>query len=598
MSQHGCPERLSNRSKGFPDESAGQATMEVLVETLTGTAFEMTVSPSDTIFAIKSKIFRVEGIPVSQQHLVYNLKELEDAASLRALGISDGARLRLVLGMRGGPISTRRLPPPPTEPWRDIERLLDSNRDETWSHSGAGCKVTVLVFRDGERVNMLRVRENRDGSIQSRDHDYALSHATEPAPRDTATGGARDNAVTMNKMMELRRRMETLSVRRRADTKAEIQKTRSEETLSVPSLLDEGAYRACTPALYDDFRDGRLFDDCRDGRLFDDCRDGLDDCPRNVRLYEDCPREGRLYEDCPRDGRYTRLDLDCAFDRYTLLPPIGSRTDSDQSVDRIQEVDSERLMSDALAGSILVKRRDREEEAILEECLEGVESLRDSPQLAAGDLAPIPAAEYGPLVGGGWATRPFGSHGQLAAPRGAAAHSASSLQLQHPARPPLEDALFSSSTSDLETLTRNRMLPLSRHRNREHLHLSDEGLDVSHRPRNLEVGSERRQRRIKKIAELENSRLFRFGDSFDDVVQQVEKEPEKKEIKKIARIRCGFCKKRLSIATVHKCRCGAEFCAPHRYAEVHGCLYDYKANAHQYLQRANPLVSAPKLPKI
>ncbi|XP_063625711.1 uncharacterized protein LOC134797415 [Cydia splendana] len=609
MSQHGCPERLSNRSKGFPDESAGQATMEVLVETLTGTAFEMTVSPSDTIFAIKSKIFRVEGIPVSQQHLVYNLKELEDAASLRALGISDGARLRLVLGMRGGPISTRRLPPPPTEPWRDIERLLDSNRDEAWSHSGAGCKVTVLVFRDGERVNMLRVRENRDGSIQHRDHDYAspLCHSTEPTARDTATGGARDNAVTMNKMMELRRRMETLSVRRRADSKAEIQKTRSEETLSVPSLLDDGAYRACTPALYDDFRDGRLFDDCRDGRLFDDCRDGrlFDDCPRDVRLYEDCPREGRLYEDCPRDGRYTRLDLDCAFDRYTLLPPIGSRTDSDQSVDRIQEVDSERLMSDALAGSILVKRRDREEEAILEECLEGVESLRDSPQLAAGDLAPIPAAEYGPLVGGGWRARPFGSHGQLAppplplpplAPLGAAAHSASSLQLQP--HPPLEDALFSSSTSDLETLTRNRMLPLSRHRNREHLHLSDEGLDVSHRPRNLEVGSERRQRRIKKIAELENSRLFRFGDSFEDVVQEVEKEPEKKEIKKIARIRCGFCKKRLSIATVHKCRCGAEFCAPHRYAEVHGCLYDYKANAHQYLQRANPLVSAPKLPKI
>ncbi|KAJ2945374.1 hypothetical protein O0L34_g175 [Tuta absoluta] len=126
MSQHGCPERLSNRSKGFPEEGS-QPTMEVLVETLTGTAFEMTVSPSDTIFAIKSKICRVEGIPVSQQHLVYNLRELEDAMSLRALGICDGARLRLVLGMRGGPISSRRLPPPP-EPWRDIERLLDSNR--------------------------------------------------------------------------------------------------------------------------------------------------------------------------------------------------------------------------------------------------------------------------------------------------------------------------------------------------------------------------------------------------------------------------------------------------------------------------------------
>lgn len=60
MSQHGCGERLSY-SKGFQEEGGNQSTMEVLVETLTGTAFEMTVSPSDTIFAIKSKICRVEG---------------------------------------------------------------------------------------------------------------------------------------------------------------------------------------------------------------------------------------------------------------------------------------------------------------------------------------------------------------------------------------------------------------------------------------------------------------------------------------------------------------------------------------------------------
>lgn len=52
--------------------------MEVLVETLTGTAFEMTVSPSDTIFAIKSKIFRVEGefrIP-STPKLYYTTRSL------------------------------------------------------------------------------------------------------------------------------------------------------------------------------------------------------------------------------------------------------------------------------------------------------------------------------------------------------------------------------------------------------------------------------------------------------------------------------------------------------------------------------------------
>lgn len=78
MSQHGCPERLSNRSKGFQEDGPSQPTMEVLVETLTGTAFEMTVSPSDTIFAIKSKIFRVEGefrIPGVVLHNLYSIRQ-------------------------------------------------------------------------------------------------------------------------------------------------------------------------------------------------------------------------------------------------------------------------------------------------------------------------------------------------------------------------------------------------------------------------------------------------------------------------------------------------------------------------------------------
>lgn len=38
-----------------------EPAMEVVIETLTGTTFEMTVSPVDTIQSIKNKIHRVEG---------------------------------------------------------------------------------------------------------------------------------------------------------------------------------------------------------------------------------------------------------------------------------------------------------------------------------------------------------------------------------------------------------------------------------------------------------------------------------------------------------------------------------------------------------
>ncbi|RVE47127.1 hypothetical protein evm_008204 [Chilo suppressalis] len=228
----------------------------------------------------------------------------------------------------------------------------------------------------------------------------------------------------------------------RDSDKPEIQKTRSEETLSVPSLLDIDIdqFKAKTYAPYSEAED------------------------TFTPLY---------------DGNYTRYDYDCSFaDRYSLLPPIGTRTDSEASV---QEGDGDRILS----SSILMKGTE-DEAAILEECLDGtVEECRlrqaDSPQLAAKNLAPIPAAEYGPLVGG-WRASRFGSAGGLGGGGGCVARA-----------PPL-----SCSTPDLPQLARHRILPaLSRHRNREHLHLSDEGLDSLSPPPPVE----RRQRRIQRIAE-------------------------------------------------------------------------------------------------
>lgn len=45
-------------------------------------------------------------------------------------------------------------------------------------------------------------------------------------------------------------------------------------------------------------------------------------------------------------------------------------------------------------------------------------------------------------------------------------------------------------------------------------------------------------------------------------------------------------------------RCGNNFCASHRYAESHDCTFDYKTEGRKLLEQSNPVVSAPKLPKI
>ncbi|XP_073857641.1 AN1-type zinc finger protein 4 isoform X10 [Macaca fascicularis] len=61
---------------------------------------------------------------------------------------------------------------------------------------------------------------------------------------------------------------------------------------------------------------------------------------------------------------------------------------------------------------------------------------------------------------------------------------------------------------------------------------------------------------------------------------------------------CFLCGKKTGLASSYECRCGNNFCASHRYAETHGCTYDYKSAGRRYLHEANPVVNAPKLPKI
>lgn len=95
---------------------------DIIVETLTGSEFEVTVRETDTIGYLKYRIKKYEGIPVSQQHILFNQNELKDATVLKDIPLVRGSRLTLVLGMRGGPISARRVA---TDNWYDLSDVLN-----------------------------------------------------------------------------------------------------------------------------------------------------------------------------------------------------------------------------------------------------------------------------------------------------------------------------------------------------------------------------------------------------------------------------------------------------------------------------------------
>jgi len=137
------------------DNQLDDLPISLTIETLTGTTFEISVSPDDYISSLKSRIQRVEGlsptcsftrhvfisvvfsvlilfnnyigIPVNQQHLLLGETILANNTTIANNNLRNGATLRLVLSLQGGPIGTsRRMLPLDNETIRQLVNLNKS----------------------------------------------------------------------------------------------------------------------------------------------------------------------------------------------------------------------------------------------------------------------------------------------------------------------------------------------------------------------------------------------------------------------------------------------------------------------------------------
>ncbi|CAM9119891.1 unnamed protein product [Ectocarpus sp. 12 AP-2014] len=79
--------------------------MQIFGKTLTGRTITLDVAPSDTIDGVKQTIQDREGIPASQQRLVFAAKQLEDGRTLSDYNVEQArgeSTLQVLLSLRGG----------------------------------------------------------------------------------------------------------------------------------------------------------------------------------------------------------------------------------------------------------------------------------------------------------------------------------------------------------------------------------------------------------------------------------------------------------------------------------------------------------------
>jgi hypothetical protein len=102
-----------------------RAPMTISVKPINGHAIELDVEGTDTVGSLKDKITEVHGIPHFRQRLIIAGRHLEDGRTLDDCNIRHGARVHLVLRLRGNghdhtwdgtpfgpPLSTRQSPAP------------------------------------------------------------------------------------------------------------------------------------------------------------------------------------------------------------------------------------------------------------------------------------------------------------------------------------------------------------------------------------------------------------------------------------------------------------------------------------------------------
>ncbi|XP_055316623.1 probable serine/threonine-protein kinase nek3 [Sitodiplosis mosellana] len=181
---------------------------DIIVETLTGAEIEVTVTDDDTIGYIKTHIQKYEGIPIRQQHLIYNQHELSDATEVKDVPLSHGSRLKLVLGFKSGPVSAQRrlvtCKMPDLDTWFD----LNSARQDQFTISSPGVKL--LVYKDCKK-NVHRVKLRTDRKNLSNNTNNNNNTNTENAldlSVDVDDQFLKDNLNTMEKMHQLRTQLE------------------------------------------------------------------------------------------------------------------------------------------------------------------------------------------------------------------------------------------------------------------------------------------------------------------------------------------------------------------------------------------------------
>lgn len=584
-----------------------------------GSSLVLHVSPLDTVFDVKTYIQKLEGIPASQQHLVFQTCELHDEQSLQDCHLHSGATLRLVLNMRGGPINTRRVP---IEEPTLVEYFTEASRSDLLSSASSHHRpVTVVVCHSGDQLKFYQLMPGSDVaspvscSQSSSEDDVEVDQEHAKPTRERRE----ENRRTRDKMKLVRSRMERCSLLK--ESKDQLPTTKS----LLPRPLSTGR-----PVYINRLRHPSTSVTSQKPALHEV---DASSCTRLITSQKIFPKPS----DCPEKHLQTS---------DTVTASSQSFTAGEVSVHRQGEV-SKTVVKSTNSSCLLTSETDskcvREEDYCGHSELNTVDAVDElkptvpthntsavkSDRLNVGQRRVEPVNSCKLLRSAESVTKSIPAHGSksvLSLRQSLPDQSRCDLPRRqlNEARSKFASALASSeqpapTAAGKRTRARKDGSVMLRSLDSSEVRVMSGVLTSLMQSKNSPLSSAGcyqtlRSGKHRSSLDVKTSAASYSKPSAPMVTKSAEKTEAVQQSSvtssthlpvlpavsapKTSTKRCQICRKKTSLATSFQCRCGGNFCSWHRNAESHSCSFDYRSEGRRLIAQTNPLVTAEKLPKI
>ena len=495
--------------------------------------------------------------------------------------------------MRGGPINTRRVALPQTTPnkqvGQDLQNLMLKNKDQILEKIPKNGQVTVLLFREGDKVNVYHVLEKPDGSFSP------LSNAQSPlsSPEDhdewSSSGPSikrllehsdseenpiikqrlKENAVTMNKMSELRTQLENLSMLKK-NKRRNVTKKRPKSHRKSNNVSRQSKWSASTN--YSSKNGSTLPLPPIGGPPANTKSDSKDVLPEKDEDF--CTIQ-------PLNRKHIKKEMS-----NNKVPDWLKKNEGHYHHAKtfpIRHKGKQNETESAAPNNIdLVDLQFRPDNASLE-----MTNHRKAQKLISTDLSNVVLQDSQPKQG---RLQRQTSSCSIKSKTRLNLSSSGRDSASPRTKAEIKQKWLKKPKPELERPETTSTMPLSESRDSlAFTSVTDQsdGLLHSIKKTNSPLLPLRSASRSSKGSNGRQSGRPKFVANTLNVNK-----------KKVNKMRCFTCNKKINITNTFSCRCNKSFCPKHRHPELHSCTFDYRSEGRKQLEQANPVVMLPKLPKI